>query len=318
MIERFIDFISASLWLSEQDIASKGLPKIPPIRFYKRGYLHKSGMRIYFGNPKSTKAHVVASGETMQFFRDCGKLDSETLRWINENDATFSRIDLAVTEWNTFEGLLELGDVEKWYSKGLISSPLVMGGCKEIVDVLPSGKQAETLYIGDMEKRGKRGIFRAYDKGIDLGIGVNMATRIELELRGNNANMTAQRLMETNDIAGNFRSRFNVKSKDFEKMMDADAVDISRGKAKPRQEENEAALKRWDWLIRQVAPALKDAIELEREMGRGDVQLIRFLDASGLLDEMKAGIVANANKLHDNYLASIGIHNGKFSDKELD
>lgn len=213
--------------------------------------------------------------------------DREILGWAIDAGARFSRIDLAVTEWNTFEGLVTLEDIKCWYKKGLVQSSLCNGGVKEIISLLQQGEDTqETLYIGDMQKRAKRGIFRAYDKGIELNIGQYMATRLELELKRDKANYAAHRIAETNDIAGNFRAYFDVKHRDFDRLMDAEAVSTKRGKAKMRVEENEEAMRRWEWLINQVAPALKKAIKHDRELGKNDAHLISFLKEAGLLQEM--------------------------------
>lgn len=287
MIERFVDYAQASLCLSESAVILKGFRVISPVRFYKRGYQHPSGFRLYFGNPHSKDALVVASGETMQSLRN-DYLDAEILDWILSQGGKFSRLDLAVTEWNTFEGLIELKDIEKWYSQGLIESPLVSGGLKEISSILPnSGRIAETLYIGEMSKRGKKGIFRAYDKGIELGLGEYMATRLELELKRDNAQSVAKRLAESNDISGNFRSKFNVRAKDFERLMDSDAVNTTRGKAIAKEEGEAEINKRWEWLLNQVAPALKEAIAEERKAGREDARLVDFMGRAGLLEDAR-------------------------------
>jgi len=318
MIERVVDYLQASFYLSESEIIMKGFEPIPPVRFYKRGYRHPMGFRIYFGNPNSKKAGVVASGQTMQSLRNDQYLDAEIIDWMLSKGASISRVDLAVSEWQTFEGILELKEVEQWYMNGLISSTLVDGGCKEISELYSNRKEPQTIYIGDMAKRGQKGIFRAYDKGIQMDLGAYMCTRIELELRGKSAQATAKRLAQSNDIAGNFRSKFDVKAKSFDRLMDADAVSTTRGIAAEKSEKKEETENRWKWLIKQVAPALEQAIKDDRAMGLNDANLTKFLQRAGLLQEMREAVVANANKLHDNYLVSIGIHNGKFSSEELD
>lgn len=287
MIERAVDFIAASLWLSEVEIIMRGFQPLPPIQFYKRGYRHPLGFRIYFGNPNSNKANVIASGETMQSLRNDQKLDAEVIEWMLSNGGEISRLDLAVTEWIE-EDLVTLEDVKKWFNDGIIESSLTQHGLKSISgNALLGTEHLETLYIGDLKKRGKKGIFRAYDKGIELNIGEYLSTRIELELKREKAHSVAKRLAASNDIAGNFRTHFNVKSKDFERLMDADTVPAVRGKNLVKEEESEEIKRRWDWLLKQVAPSLKDAISLERKQGRGDVMLVKFMEATGLLKEAR-------------------------------
>lgn len=287
MIERNIDYLQASVLLQESVVIMKGFKPLPPVKFYKRGYLHSMGFRLYFGNPNSKKAMVVASGETMQSLRNDGKLDAEILDWLLSQDAEISRMDLAVTEYIEDE-LLTLEDVECWVKQDLIESTLISGGAKKISEVFHGGSdEIQTLYVGSMKHRGKKGIFRAYDKGVEMGLGSEIVTRIELELKREKAHNTAKRLAETNDVAGNFRSSFNVRSKDFERVMDADAVPAVRGKNLVKEAESEELARRWDWLLNQVAPALKQAILDERKSGRGDAKLIAFMEASGMLKDAR-------------------------------
>lgn len=287
MIERNIDYLHASLWLSETALIMKGFKPISPIKFYKRGYLHPFGFRVYFGNPNSKKAAIVASGETMQSLRNDQHLDAEILQWLLSKGGEISRLDLAVTEWIEDE-LVTLEDVEKWYAQGLVDSVLVAGQLKKIsTSYVGGGNQVETLYIGRMSRRGRDGIFRAYDKSIELGIGSEMATRIELELKRQKAHNVAKRLAETNDIAGNFRTHFNVRHKDFERLMDADAVPAVRGKNLVKQAESEEIARRWDWLLKQVAPALKQAIKDDNIEVYGNPRVIDFLIRSGLAPKLQ-------------------------------
>lgn len=299
-VERFIDYMQFSAYMEETKCKDKQYEVVAPVRFYKRGYRDKWGIRYYFGAPRGNKALVIVSGEPMENLRSL-RNDYEIINWALEADAKFSRLDLAVTEWNTFDGLIQLEDIEKWYAEGLISSNLCVGGLKEISRIHEKGKRVrETLYIGEIEKRAKKGIFRAYDKGIELNIGQYMATRLELELKRDKAHSTALRLAKTNDIAGNFRAHFDVRHKDFNRLMDADAVRTKRGKAKVKIEENEEQNKRWDWLINQVAPALRSAIKKDLELGLGDKRLTQFLIEAGLTEEMiKATNIVADNKYKD-------------------
>lgn len=282
MIERHIDYLQFSSLFSETRCISEKFQTIPPIKFYNRGYKDAIGYRYYFGNPKSKKCMIQASGEALQNERDRGVYDYEILN-LALKQGKITRLDLAVTEWNTFTGMITLEDVEKWFTLGLISSPLVKGGMKEISDILEStGRIVETVYIGDLEKRGKRGIFRAYDKGIELNLGQYMSTRLELEIRGDKANNNARRIAESGDIAGNFRASFNVNHSDFDRLMDADPVIPRRGKAEAKKEEEEADNDKWIWLMKQVAPALRKAIKKDLDNGLGTVRAYYFLKASGI------------------------------------
>lgn len=285
-IERFIDYMQFSAYFQESAAITAGYDRVAAVRFYKRGYRDKMGIRYYFEPVRGKKCLVIAAGEAMENLRSL-RNDYEILNWAIEAGAKFSRIDLAVTEWNTMQGLFMVDDAVSWYKKGLIESPLVERGAKLVTAInIEIENTPETLYIGSLENRAKRGICRVYDKGVQLKLGEYMATRIELELKREKAHAAALRIAQSNDIAGNFRAYFNVRHKEFERIMDADAVSTRRGKAKEKIEERDELAKRWDWLINQVAPALGQAIKKDRELGYGSARLGKFLNASGLGDEM--------------------------------
>lgn len=292
-VERFIDYMQFSAYMEESICVSaknedgtRKYEPVSPVRFYKRGYRDKFGIRYYFEPPRSKKCLVIASGAPMENLRSL-RNDREILGWAIDAGAKFSRLDLAVTQWQDFTGFTTMEDVASWYQNGLVVSSLAAGGGKCIGSLCGrSGSILETVYIGDISKRASKGIFRAYDKGIELNIGQYMSTRLELELKRDKAHYAAHRIAKTGDIAGNFRAYFNVKHKDFDRLMDAEPVSTKRGKAKMRVEENEAAMRRWEWLINQVAPALKQAIKHDRELGLNDAHLISFLKEAGLLQEM--------------------------------
>jgi len=281
MIERHLDYLQFSSIISEITCIQNEYSMVTPLKFYKRGYRDEFGSRLYFGNPNSPKALVVMSGQALEAMRGNGFSDQEIIDLGLRHDAQYTRVDLAVTEWVEHD-LVQLEDIQTWFTSGLIVSSLVGGGLKEISSISENtGRTVETLYIGDMQKRGKKGIFRAYDKGLEINIGQYLATRLEYEDRGEKAHNSALRLHDTGSISGVFRSRFDVKSSDFERLMDADALTTKRGAGKFQEEEMENE-KRWQWLLKQVAPALKDAIEIERISGNGDGKLNQFLIIAGL------------------------------------
>lgn len=273
------------------------------VPYYPRGYVDQGGTRFYFGKNRGFNCFVVLAGEALQYFRDAGAGDVGVLQWAHELGAKISRLDLAVTDFIDVD-FLSMEDVQAWWTSGKITSSLCAGGCK-VIDELLEGEERErqTLYIGDQKKRAKKGIFRAYDKGIDLGIGSEIITRIELELKREKAAIAASRIAETGDIAGNFRAYFNVNSPDFERIMEAPAIETSRGKAKPKTSWEDEVNNRWEWLINQVAPALKSAIEDDRKIDSTDKRLIEFMAASGILKDARGIASALSDmKYHDKLL----------------
>lgn len=300
MIEKHLDYLQFSAMFMEGIIIEKKWQVVPALKFYKRGYADEFGLRYYFGNPNSKKALVVASADSLHRLRSRNRLDAEILQWAFQSGAEFTRIDLAVTEW-VGDTLLTLDNVKNWNRWGLIESILMDGGAKSIEKHEIGGViTPETFYVGDMKKRGKLGIFRAYDKGIELDLGKYLGTRLEIEMRGEVANNTALRIAETNDIAGNFRARFNVLAADFERIMDADAVKVHRGKGKEKTEMAEKIDGRWQWLMKQVAPALKEAHDYDRAEGKKSNRFYWFLRESGLSHAQIMKMVAEFAELGNN------------------
>lgn len=285
MIERYLDYISFSRFQDETVLREQDAQPIPPVQYYTHGYRDALGTCIYFGNPNSKKAYFIMAGRALQYRRNAGIRDSETLEMELDDGAKISRLDLAVTEWIE-DHFVTVEEVQQWYLQDLVVSPLVKYGGRLIEKSSNNGaKTSETFYIGDMKKRGRKGIFRVYDKGIDLDISKYLVTRLELELRGEKADNTAKRLAKENNIAGNFRAHFNVHADTFNRLMDADAVDSSRGKAKLHEETEQQWNRRWIWLLKQVAPALESAIEYDLKHGRGVQRARQFALKSGMYEK---------------------------------
>lgn len=300
MIERNMDYLQFSAFFSEAVMVEKDYERVQAPRFYKRGYRDATGIRYYFGNPNSKKTLVVVAGQALDLMRSRGSLDAEILQWALDGGAEFSRLDLAVTEW-VEETLVTMEDIKSWYKSGLVVSPLAGGGGRALSSIIQGSEdRLETFYIGDMQKRGKRGIFRGYDKGIELELGEYLATRLELEMRGEVAHNTALRLAETGDIAGNFRARFDVKSDDFERLMNADAVATHRGKGKEKTETEEKMDGRWRWLMEQVAPALREAHDYDKNSGKKSNRFYWFLREAGMNHEQIIRMVDEMRKEWEN------------------
>lgn len=296
MIERYIDYLQFQCSVSQKDCIDNGFEQITPIQFYRLGFRDAFGARYYFGNNKSKKCLCVMAGSSLEKQRLWGKNDNEILSWAMGFDAEISRLDFAITEW-VENDLVQVEDVKSWYEKGLISSPLAEQGASFISGYdKENTERPETFYVGSWSKRGKRGIFRAYDKGLELKLGEFLVTRLELEERGTNAHNSAKRLLETDNFSGVFRSRFDVKSEDFERIMDSPAMEISRGAGKFKSEKDDEMSKRFEWLMSQVAPALKEFVEYDASQDINMLRVGQFLSASGLFGKTEDIAEAIANE----------------------
>lgn len=290
MIERNLDYFQASALISEAELRDSNYQQTSAMKFYSRGYVDSFGFRYYFGNPNSKLALIVGAGQALQAARDYGLTDAEIVqRWLKAG-AKVTRIDIAVTKWID-EKFVTIEDVEIWFKSGQITSNLCSYGAKRISSLSLDGNEyPETLYVGNMEKRGKKGIFRAYDKGVQLDLGQYLATRLEIEDRGEKAHNSAVRIAEGHALGSVFKSRFDVSNDSFQELMDAPAIDISRGQGKGKTEMEEKQDNRWAWLMEQVAPALRGLIAESRDKKETNMRVTEFLAASGIL--------ADAMKLH--------------------
>jgi len=287
MIERHIDYLQFQASIPQSVCIFNEFESVSGIAFYPKGYRDGLGGRYYFGNPKSKLCLFVASGEAMERRRQWGYADTETIDWALSHGAKFSRVDWAITDYID-ESLVTVSDVQSWFENEKIKSSLTAHGAKFISGYADEmRKQVQTLYIGDMKKRAKRGIFRAYDKGIEQGLDAEIITRLELEERGDNADMSCKRFSETASFSGVFRSRFDVDALDFERLVDAPALGVQRGQGKMKTEKEMEMEKRFNWLMEQIAPALKEFVAYEAENDPTMTRTSQFIAMSGLQAHMK-------------------------------
>lgn len=287
MIERHVDYLQMNVHLQEADFLDNRAEFVLPVRFYKRGYRDAHGVRYYFGNPNSSKALVIMGGDALHSIRAKNVTDAEIIERYMGWDARCSRIDLAVTDYIE-DDFCTVSDVKNWVREKLVKSCWIGSGTKSLSEMTEDGNERlETFYVGAWADRSKKGMFRAYDKGIQSGLEPDIITRLEVEDRQDKAHSTARRIAETNDIAGNFRARFDVSHEQFERIMEAPAVPTNRIGYNRRSEKDDEMASRWQWLINQVAPALKEAIEYDRVEDPNDTRLMSFLVEAGLMTDIR-------------------------------
>ena len=313
MIERHVDYFAASLHFPETACRDNGYKLVNPIAFYKRGYEDETGTRYYYGNPNSKKAFAVVSGQALHNLRMVGNSDAQIIEAFLSKGARCSRLDLAVTEYIETE-LVILADVEGWFTQKKITSSWLAGGCKAIVAIPEQGeRETQTIYIGSQADRGKKGIFRAYDKGVEMDLGQFLVTRLEVEDRGDKANVSANRLAKTGDVAGVFRTRFDVDDEQFERLMQSPVAELTRRSALPKRDEIDTQVARWRWLIDKIAPSVRQAIADDKRLDLGDTNMTKFLAASGLLGVMRDAANDLASKLYYDKLLNVGLFEDDFS-----
>src|SRR5690349_10165863 len=164
MIERNVDYLQMNVHLPETSLYREGILPVPPVRFYKRGFSDEIGVRYYYGNPKSSKALIVLSGQALETARGRGLSDSDILERYMSMGATCTRIDLAVTDYIE-DDFCTVDDVKSWVKLGQVTSKWNGQGAVSLSKMTEDlSDRLETFYVGNMAQRGKKGIFRAYDK----------------------------------------------------------------------------------------------------------------------------------------------------------
>lgn len=283
MHEVNVDYLAFSHPAKEASFQTDDYKEISGFGFYTHGYEGHLGNRTFFGNPNSRKAYTIMSGTALHNCRVVGWSDRDTVDKALSMGGKISRIDWCITDYIE-DSLVTVDDVSEACSKGQVEGTLTKYGWKQIsgADVgEPLG--IETCYIGAPKRRGKNGIFRAYDKGLELNLDRYLITRLELEERADNAHNSAKRYTEGAEIKQIMNSRLKFKSEAIMNVFEAQAVDISRGQGliiKDEDEENDA---RWQWLMKQVVPALRKAVSYDRNNGKGDDRIMKFLYSAGIV-----------------------------------
>jgi len=224
---------------------------------YKTMRQFESGMTSHHGHNKSDKWLNIATGIV------CDKIENhrDYIKNVLQLNGTFSRIDFCCT----VENGCTMNDFRKWCKNKLISGTLADTGIKSIVN--DDTENAETTYIGDLKKRSKRGIFRAYDKAIELGIEDAKLTRFELEERKKRAHTTARRFADGMHIGDIIRQRVDVDNDIWREIMGQKSSKLTRYTP---QETNEEVDKTWHWLIDTCAKTLGQKMALDQWNERGD------------------------------------------------
>lgn len=218
-------------------------------QFYTHMTRYTNGAVLYEGNPNTDKGLFVLSGSV------CDKLPITPawMQWHIDNDATISRIDLAMTTDTNVLALLQADN-------GAIQSHMFTEG-KIISDIEYT---PETIYFGDMKKRAKKGIVRAYDKGLQLGLDLSMY-RIEVELRQKHAQIASKRYAHGESIPNIMNAKFKVLRPWYE---DIFGDNESTMRFADRGEDQIPEIDRkMLWLENQVLPSLQYVIDYDRQNG---------------------------------------------------
>lgn len=222
-----------------------------PNKFYQYCAKYHGGILVMTGNPNTDKELVIMSGFACDTYRN--QLKNIAKKEL-DNGAKFSRIDLCVT---CDDGSLLDKFSEAMTDRKVVSRRYDLPKSKKIVGL---DNEVETLYVGDLDQRKKKGIFRAYNKGLQMNLGIDLS-RFELECKQSVAHSNAKRWLKGVEIGNMIRKGVDLPNENWwvDVMGSNDPLpqDISDAIKPIEKNEDEA---RWNWLINQVAPALGRAI----------------------------------------------------------
>lgn len=227
-------------WLGEIPYVSKS-----PLAFYKACYEFPCGTRVFQGNANSQLSLVQLPGKACEYH----KMTCHPQRFsdVFDEGSKFSRVDFAVT----VEGLEPLFWFHEAMKRDKILSKRFDGDASKAIS--DRFGNPETIYIGDLKKRGRKGVFRAYNKGLELGID-KLLTRFELEVRRKSAQVAMRRILLGVSIQKIITDVIDLPGADWWKDI-MGTKDATLPTYHPDDKLNPIA-RRWHWLIKQVAPAL--------------------------------------------------------------
>ena len=224
--------------------------------FYRVLRKYICGTRVLYGNANSEKFLMQMSGATCAGYNM--SFPTGNTSFALAQGATFSRVDFAVTV-NRAEPLEQFR--QALADGQVVSKRYENDTPKMIADV---GGKAQTIYLGDLKKRGKKGVFRAYDKALEQGLDTP-STRFELEIRGSTAHTAVKRFLTGVPISALVRAVVDIPGADwFHEIFIAPPETLPTFK---RPEKVDLVGARWHWLTTQVAPALGKLLAIERVEG---------------------------------------------------
>jgi len=232
--------------------------------FYDRMTIFANGVIMYEGNVNTDKKLFVMSGKVCEE----QNVDRAWVESLIFDGGIVSRLDLAMT---TDVNILTLIQRDHEYA---ISQRYTKYQVIADIDYTP-----QTIYVGDFKSRKRKGIYRAYDKGLQLGLDVPMY-RMELELKQKDAHIASRRYASGDTIPSIMSSKYRI-DRDWYKDLFGDDIATMRFAtlSDPGQRHIDNKM---DWLERQVIPSLQYVIDYDHASGEKNFErLINLLKFKG-------------------------------------
>lgn len=257
-VKKQVDYIACSVSSFDilDDIFGSSEDTNPRQRNYNRAKQFEIGVFIQWHDSNAKmKTSVIMTGETLQKLRDVGFSDYDILKWLRDMPkCSFSRIDVCVTSMKTdgtIHGFLPHA-VNYLASNGMCETRLKVDN-----PVASPELEVETAYIGSRTSRNR--LFRAYDKGLDLGLEARRIVRYELETRKNATHIATELVIDKTDIGALIRRYIDFPQiEEWVKIMGS--VQAENWKVERYETEHDKNARRWEWLMSSVAPAMAKAL----------------------------------------------------------
>lgn len=258
LVKKHVDYISCSVsqFMTADDIFGQWHDTNPRQRNYNKAKIFDIGMVIQWNTERpKMKINIIVSGETLQRLRDAGIADRQIIKWLsNMPDCKFSRIDICVTSKREDGGEHEFKPDQIHF---MANSGLCVTKLKLDKPVTNQDLNVETAYIGSRTSRNR--LFRAYDKGLELGGAANEIIRYELETRKNATHIAREIEFDNTDIGALIRRYVDFPQNDvWIEILGSKVADNWR--IDEYVSESDKNKSRWQWLFDSVAPAMAKAL----------------------------------------------------------
>lgn len=275
IVTQNVDWLSFSLarpvWFFDERVF--GETKSPLANYDKAEVSNNGVLHLWHSRHDDVKHHYICSGETLQNIRNKGHDERDVVQWALER-AQISRIDIAITSQRDDEKPHGFNPhALAWAVRdGRLKSRM-----KPAKDVTEDMK-TQTKYIGNRKTR-KR-LFRAYDKGLDNGGEAGRLIRYELETRHGTKTIAREVVKGTpyNAIIKRYVDFPDVAV--WNEIMSAIPAQISHNDTArtPLEQLQDKSKSRWAWLMRSVVPVIGKALAEDEKIGIPRAENQNFTD----------------------------------------
>lgn len=297
-VEKKIDYLTVTLEKSanHQIIGDKVKDlEYSPLKNYTDAYETEFGAIVCYHKTRSEMGiHVIMSGDTLTKIRNEGHTDKQLAEFfLITVKAKIRRVDICVTS-SRKDG--KKHRLSPHYIAMLAKREELQSKLKPDNGIINPEMYIETAYIGSRKARNR--LFKAYDKGIDLGIEARKIIRYELETR-KRSNLILNAIIQGHDIGGIIRRYVDfpnvalwVEIMEAEPSVIPQIEDLRDSRTKDMIER----ANRWHWLLTSVAPALGTAIYEDMQHGNAvpeDIQNSENMRLFGIMVYNKIDELAN-------------------------